>query len=73
MIKDIMFAEKYQKDGQEKTAWKKVGTLFIKEDGKMSIKMDMIPLNSDGWLQCFDPKQKEQKPISEQETDVEPF
>ena len=56
MIKDIKHARKYTKDGQEKTAWNKVGKLFKKDDGKMTIKLDALPVGDfDGWLVVTDP------------------
>jgi len=71
MIKDIMFAQKYMKDNEEKTAWKKVGTMFIKDDGKMSIKIDMMPVGEfDGWCQVFDQKPRDNAPIPEEGSDA---
>ena len=43
MIKDVVYGQKYQKDGEEKVAWKKAGTLFIKDGKIKGIKLDMIP------------------------------
>ncbi len=34
-----------------KARWERVGVLITKDDGKMSIKVDLIPVsNWDGWL-----------------------
>ncbi len=34
-----------------KVRWEKVGVLITKDDGKMSIKVDLVPAsNWDGWL-----------------------
>lgn len=39
------------KDDSEKGKWHKVGLLIIKDDGRMSIKIDLIPsVNWNGWL-----------------------
>jgi outer membrane PBP1 activator LpoA protein len=48
------------KEGNEKTRWLNVGTLFISEDKKrMAIKLDAVPTSQefDGWLNVFQ-KQK---------------
>ena len=39
--------KKTEKDG--KALWEKVGIL-IERDGKVSIKLDLIPVNWDGWV-----------------------
>jgi hypothetical protein len=39
-------------DGQEKTSWATIGGLMT--DGeKTKIKLDVVPVNFDGWVQCF--------------------
>ncbi len=56
-IKNICIGEKYEKDGQEKTAWKTVGTMFVHETtGNIGFKLFMFPGLS---FQAFDPKEKE--------------
>lgn len=47
---------KYVVDGVEKTRWVPVGTMFKREDGNFSIKLDSIPVGSDfnGWISLFD-------------------
>ena len=42
-IKNIVIAEKYTRNGEEKTSWNNVGRLMIKDDGKMFIKLHMYP------------------------------
>lgn len=59
---DIVIAQKYTKNGEEKTHWHKIGTLFTSEkDGKRtsSIKFSNVPLNWDGWANIFPIKPKE--------------
>lgn len=51
---DVMHpAEKYEKDGQEKTRWVKVGSLRTVDGVPKSIKLDAFPAQGDGWLQIF--------------------
>ena len=46
----------YTVDGQEKTRWFPMGTLFQKDNGDHVIKLDGVPLGSDfnGWVNLFD-------------------
>jgi len=44
----------YDKNGQEKKSYTKVGVIFIYEDGGMSIKMEAIPLNWDGTANAYE-------------------
>jgi hypothetical protein len=33
-IRDICVPETYKKDGQDKTFWHKIGTMFLQDDGR---------------------------------------
>lgn len=44
----MLNGEKYMKNGEEKTQWTQIGTIFKKDDGSLSGKMSAIPLNWDG-------------------------
>ncbi len=44
----------YMKDGVEKKRYLTVGSLFIYEDGGMSIKLDAVPTGFDGNLSIYD-------------------
>ena len=46
----------YTVDGQEKTRWFPIGTMFKKDDGNFTIKLDGVPLGTDfnGWVNLFD-------------------
>lgn len=78
-LKDICVGRKYtDKTGAEKTKWNTIGTMFIHDDGKMSIKLDLIPTNWDGSCVVFDrkPKEQAQQPapqVQQQQTDGVPF
>jgi len=63
-FKDICTGRKYQKNGEEKMAWTKVGTL-IEKDGKQYVKLEAYPLpNADGevFLSVFEQRDQGQKP-----------
>lgn len=56
-IYDLLW-KRQEKDGKVK--WEKVGVLVEKEDGKRSIKFDLLPIsNWDGWLVVAEKKEKE--------------
>jgi hypothetical protein len=50
------------RNGQEKAQWTTVGRV-IEKDGKLSLKLDTIPVGFDGWIKFFEPKEKT-KPAS---------
>lgn len=57
-VKDLKVATgNYMKNGEEKTRWTKIGTMFKKDNGKFSIKLDAVPIHAewDGWVNLFDP------------------
>lgn len=60
---DVCTGRKYTTNqGEEKTAWTPIGKLFIKDDGKMSVKLEALPLpNEKGevWLSVFEPRPKD--------------
>lgn len=55
------------RDGNEKTRWQKCGIL-IEKDGKLSVKLEALPIGFDGWLSCFEPRQDD-KPRPKQRQD----
>lgn len=51
--------DKYKdKDGNEKTRYVKVGTIFEREDGSICMKMEALPVSKDwnGWVNFFEVK-----------------
>lgn len=73
---DIVVAENYQHNGEEKTRWHNIGTMFAdKETGKMSIKfvnLVNIPLiKADGWANVFVKKPRENAIESAKQADVD--
>lgn len=49
----------YMKNGEEKKRYLNVGTLFIYDDGGVSIKLDAVPTNFDGNLKVFERKPRD--------------
>ena len=45
------------RNGNEKAQWVNVGRV-IEKDGKLSLKLDVIPVGFDGWIKFFPPKDK---------------
>ena len=77
----------YEKDGETKKTYSYIGTLFVKEDGKMSLlitndilmnilKTCVFGFNFDGWINFFPPKedgQIDKSTIAIQEQEEIPF
>jgi hypothetical protein len=49
---NVAYAQK--QDNSEKSHWLNCGILIVKEDGKMSLKLNAIPVNCDGWFSIFE-------------------
>lgn len=48
----------YQKDGETKTRWQRIGSVFVDERNgqtRRKLKIDAIPVgqNWEGWVECF--------------------
>jgi hypothetical protein len=53
-----------QAEYEGKAQWQRVGVMIEKEDGKRSVKLDLLPTGSwDGWLVVAARKQKEKEPF----------
>lgn len=65
MKKFLCVGEKYDKDGQEKIAWKRIGEMFTSRAGKEYAKLYMFP----GMLiSVFEEKPKDsQEPVKQSE------
>lgn len=49
----MVAGEKYtDKEGKEKTKWTQLGVM-LQGDGKISIKLETLPVNFDGWINCY--------------------
>jgi len=57
---DVMHAEKYTSGGEEKTRWVRCGAVLQKRGGGFALKLDVIPISSDGWFQLFEPRDEQQ-------------
>lgn len=59
---DAMTGRKYKDaQGQEKTSWLRIGVLLMKDDGKMSLKLEALPIPNDRgevWISFFEPRDK---------------
>ncbi len=47
------------RNGEEKARWHNMGVCFQSDQGHLSLKIDSIPVNWDGWVSLFEPKPKE--------------
>lgn len=47
-------------ENEGKAQWERVGVMLVKEDGKKSMKLDVLPIGQwDGWLVVSERKPKE--------------
>lgn len=58
-IMDIVSGREVQ--GREKKVWQKHGILIVGDDGRVSIKLESIPVGDgwNGWLSVFEQKERE--------------
>ncbi len=71
-VYDLLWKKSEDREG--KARWERVGVLMEKEEGKKSVKIDLIPAGTwDGWLVVAERKPKEDSFSKEPETDLEPF
>jgi hypothetical protein len=70
------------RDGQEKTRYHNVGTLFKREDGSVCLKLDAVPVGPDfeGWINFYDLEESSSRekpeaatPAKDVESDDVPF
>lgn len=47
--------------GQEKASWTRCGAVIETSQGKRKVKLEAIPVEFNGWLECVLPKPKGQK------------
>ena len=49
-------------NGAEKKRYITVGTVFENDDGRLSLKLDAVPVGQEwsGWISFFEPKEREQ-------------
>lgn len=60
VIYDLLWKKGESKEG--KVQWERVGVLIEKDDGKKSVKLDLIPAGQwDGWLVVSERKEKEKE------------
>lgn len=50
------------KNGQEKRRWTKCGVVMETDKG-LSLKLEVIPVESNGWFSLFEPKERSEQPV----------
>lgn len=71
-FKDICHGEKYERNGEEKMKWTKIGTL-IEKDGKQYIKLQFVPVGAaEIFLSVFEPRQNDNQQSGQQKSS-DPF
>ena len=67
---DVVYAQRYQAGGEEKTKWLNCGSVIQTPRG-FRLKLDSVPLGCDGWFALFEPKENEAKPAAKPRDDFE--
>ncbi len=52
----------YEKAGETKNRYHTCGVVMERQDGSLSAKIESLPINFDGWLNLWEPRQKDDKP-----------
>ncbi len=53
--------------GKTKKQYRTVGAVLQNDEGRLSLKLEMVPLvNFNGWINFYEPRDKEQKPDQRQ-------
>lgn len=60
------------RDGNEKARWTKCG-IIVEKDGRLSVKLEALPVEFDGWLSAFEPKPREQVKVPQQRNTARDF
>lgn len=57
---DAVYVERYtDRNGAEKKRYTNIGSLLVRDDGSMALKLEAIPVNFSGWVAFYEPKPKE--------------
>lgn len=51
------------KNGEQKTRWHKCGVVLESDKG-LSLKLESLPIVFDGWLNLWEPQEKDAKPAA---------
>ena len=62
----------YQKDGETKARWTKVGVAMNNKSGGTALLIEQLPVNFDGWVQMREPQPRENGASNTASTDI-PF
>lgn len=57
----------YEKDGETKTRWHKVGVVLQGDKG-FSLKVESLPIGFDGWINFFEPREQAPAPVKRSAT-----
>lgn len=54
------------KNGQEKNRWQKCGVVMETKNGGLALKLEVMPIGSEGWFTLTEPKTKDDAPKQSQ-------
>lgn len=51
--------------GKKKQQYRNVGAVLVNDEGRMSLKLELIPASGfNGWINFYEPKPREEKPTA---------
>lgn len=59
------------KTGEDKKRWLKCGVVMETKNGGLAMKLEAIPVGSDGWFSLTEPKEYEPKKAPQKMSDVQ--
>lgn len=58
----VVTTGEYVKNGETKKQYRTIGAVLQGDDGRLSLKLEMIPVvGFTGWINFYEPREKEQK------------
>jgi len=58
------------KNGDEKRRWMKCGIVMTTKTGGLALKLEAVPVGSDGWFSLFEPKAKDEQPRQKKQSNI---
>lgn len=58
--------------GKEKNRYLTVGAVMQNDEGRMSLKLEAVPVNFNGWINFYEPRQEKKSKQAERSANDEP-
>lgn len=68
---DVVYGERYEQNGEEKTRWTKCGVVLDTKRGGLALKLEMVPIGCSGWFSLMEPKPRGERTDSQRSQDAQ--